>query len=223
LKEVKQFSKSYIFISALYVVLGIVLLAWPTLSVQMICYGLAVAMIVIGISYGIMYFTKDTLEGFLQMDLVIGIVCLAFGIFILLNPTFLSSVLPFAMGIILLLGAIVKIQSAFNMKKLRMKKWYLILICALVIGVLGAVLLCNPFGEERYMILYIGICLILDGLVNLVSLICIQTRLRKLKKIQKANPDIDLKELLEQQAHAETQKNTVVVSGHTTDTGKEQE
>ena len=223
MKEVKQFSKSYIFISALYVVLGIVLLAWPTLSVQMICYGLAVAMIVIGISYGIMYFTKDTLEGFLQMDLVIGLVCLAFGIFILLNPTFLSSVLPFAMGIILLLGAIVKIQSAFNMKKLRMKKWYLILVCALVIGVLGAVLLCNPFGEERYMILYIGICLILDGLVNLVSLICIQTRLRKLKKIQKANPDIDLKELLEQQAHAETQKNTVVVSGHTTDTGKEQE
>ena len=223
MKEVKQFSKSYIFISALYVVLGVVLLAWPTLSVQMICYGLAVAMIVIGISYGIMYFTKDSLEGFLQMDLVIGIVCLAFGIFILLNPTFLSSVLPFAMGIILLLGAIVKIQSAINMKKLRLKKWYLILICALVIGVLGAVLLWNPFEEEKYMILYIGICLILDGLTNLISLICIQTRLRKLKKIQKANPDIDLKELLEQQARAEAEKNAVIVPGHTEDAGKEQE
>ena len=223
MKEVKQFSKSYIFISALYVVLGVVLLAWPTLSVQIICYGLAVAMIVIGISYGIMYFTKDSLEGFLQMDLVIGIVCLAFGIFILLNPTFLSSVLPFAMGIILLLGAIVKIQSAFNMKNLRLKKWYLILICALVIGVLGAVLLWNPFEEEKYMILYIGICLILDGLTNLISLICIQTRLRKLKKIQKANPDIDLKELLEQQARAEAEKNAVIVPGHTEDAGKEQE
>ena len=223
MKEVKQFSKSYIFISALYVVLGVVLLAWPTLSVQIICYGLAVAMIVIGISYGIMYFTKDSLEGFLQMDLVIGIVCLAVGIFILLNPTFLSSVLPFAMGIILLLGAIVKIQSAFNMKKLRLKKWYLILICALVIGVLGAVLLWNPFEEEKYMILYIGICLILDGLTNLISLICIQTRLRKLKKIQKANPDIDLKELLEQQARAEAEKNAVIVPGHTEDAGKEQE
>ena len=81
MKEVKQFSKSYIFISALYVVLGIVLLAWPTLSVQMICYGFTVAMIVIGFSYGIMYFTKDNLEGFQQMDLVIGIICLAFGIF----------------------------------------------------------------------------------------------------------------------------------------------
>ena len=175
------------------------------------------------LSYGIMYFTKDNLEGFQQMDLVIGIICLAFGIFIFLNPTFLSSVLPFAIGIILLLGAIVKIQSAFNMKKLRLKKWYLILICALVVGALGAVLLWNPFKEEKYMILYIGICLILDGLTNLISLICIQTRLRKLKKIQKANPDIDLKELLEQQARAEAEKNVVIVPGHTEDAGKEQE
>lgn len=126
-------------------------------------------------------------------------------------------------GIILLLGAIVKIQSAFNMKKLRLKKWYLILICALAVGALGAVLLWNPFQEEKYMILYIGICLILDGLTNLISLICIQTRLRKLKKIQKANPDIDLKELLEQQARAEAEKNAVIVPGHTEDTGKEQE
>lgn len=100
MKEVKQFSKSYIFISALYVVLGVALLAWPMMSVKMICYGLAVAMIVIGISYGVMYFTKDNLQGFLQMDLVIGIVCLAFGLFILLNPTFLGSVLPFCKGII---------------------------------------------------------------------------------------------------------------------------
>ena len=223
MKEVKQFSKSYIFISALYVVLGVALLAWPMMSVKMICYGLAVAMIVIGISYGVMYFTKDNLQGFLQMDLVIGIVCLAFGLFILLNPTFLGSVLPFAMGIILLLGAIVKIQSSINMKRLRFAKWYLVLICAILIGALGVVLLCNPFQKEEDMILYIGICLILDGLTNLISLICIQTRLRKLKKIQKANPAIDLKELLEQQARAEAEKNVVIVPGHTEDAGKEQE
>ena len=223
MKEVKQFSKSYIFISALYVVLGVALLAWPMMSVKMICYGLAVAMIVIGISYGVMYFTKDNLQGFLQMDLVIGIVCLAFGLFILLNPTFLGSVLPFAMGIILLLGAIVKIQSSINMKRLRFTKWYLVLICAILIGALGVVLLCNPFQKEEDMILYIGICLILDGLTNLISLICIQTRLRKLKKIQKANPDIDLKELLEQQARAEAEKNAVIVPGNTEDAGKEQE
>lgn len=205
MNEVKQFSKKYILVSALYVVLGVVLLAWPSTSVKMICYGLGFVMVVLGITYAIIYFTKDNLAGFLQMDLVIGIICLAFGVFILLNPTFLSTVLPFAMGIILLLGAVVKIQSALNMKRLNFKKWYLVLILALVLIALGVILLCNPFAEERYMILYIGICLILDGMTNLVSMICIQVRVKRLVKIQKEHPEVQLKDLLEQAKNAKSE------------------
>ena len=204
MNEVKQFSKSYILVSALYVVLGGVLLVWPGTSVKMICYGLGFAMVVLGITYGIIYFTKDNLQGFLQMDLVIGIVCLAFGVFILLNPTFLATVLPFAMGIILLLGAVVKIQSSWNMRRLKFKKWYLVLICALVIIALGIVLLCNPFQEEKFMIFYIGACLILDGLTNLISLICIQVKVKKLAKIQREHPEVQLKDLLEQEEKKST-------------------
>ena len=204
MNEVKQFSKSYILVSALYVVLGVVLLVWPGTSVKMICYGLGFAMVVLGITYGIIYFTKDNLQGFLQMDLVIGIVCLAFGVFILLNPTFLATVLPFAMGIILLLGAVVKIQSSWNMRRLKFKKWYLVLVCALVIIALGIVLLCNPFQEEKFMIFYIGACLILDGLTNLISLICIQVKVKKLAKIQREHPEVQLKDLLEQEEKKST-------------------
>ena len=204
MNEVKQFSKSYILVSALYVVLGVVLLVWPGTSVKMICYGLGFAMVVLGITYGIIYFTKDNLQGFLQMDLVIGIVCLAFGVFILLNLTFLATVLPFAMGIILLLGAVVKIQSSWNMRRLKFKKWYLVLICALVIIALGIVLLCNPFQEEKFMIFYIGACLILDGLTNLISLICIQVKVKKLAKIQREHPEVQLKDLLEQEEKKST-------------------
>ncbi len=210
MNEVKSFSKSYIFLSALYVALGVVLIVWPSLSVRMIGIALGIVMIVLGITYAIIYYTRDNLQGFLQMDLVIGIVCFAFGIFILLNQSFLGEVLPFAMGIILLLGAVVKIQSSLNMRKLKFRKWYLVLICAVVIVGLGIVLLCNPFQRledpekaERYMLFYIGICLMLDGLTNLVSLFCIQTRVRKLTKLQKANPDVDLQELLaNQEAYA---------------------
>lgn len=197
MNEVKEFRKSYILVSALYVVLGAVLLAWPTSSLKMICYVLGFAMVVIGLTFGIIYFTKENLAGFLQMDLVIGIVSLAFGVFILLNPAFLSHVLPFAMGIILLLGAVVKIQSAINMKRLRFGKWYLTLLCAILLIGLGIALLFNPFTQERYMILYIGACLILDGMTNLISMICIQIRIKKLAKIRREHPQADLKELLD--------------------------
>lgn len=218
--EVKQFSKSYILVSALYVVLGIVLCVWPNTSLKMICYGLGFVMVVLGITYGIIYFTKENLAGFLQMDLVIGIICLAFGVFILLNPTFLATVLPFAMGIILLLGAVVKIQSALNMRRLKFEKWYGVLICALVIIALGIVLLCNPFQKESHMVLYIGLCLILDGATNLVSLIFIQMRVKKLARIQKEYPEADLSELLAQQGKKKTQEKAEVV---VQDTGKNKE
>lgn len=219
MNEVKEFSKKYIFVSALYVVLGIVLLAWPSASMKMICYGLGFVMVVLGITYGFIYFTKENLAGFLQMDLVIGIICLAFGVFILLNPTFLSTVLPFAMGIILLLGAVVKIQSSLNMKRLNFSKWYLVLIVALVIVALGIVLLCNPFEQERYMIIYIGICLILDGVTNLTSLICIQVRVKKLAKIQKEHPEVQFRELLGQAKKQEAK----VVEYESSKTGRGQE
>ena len=214
MNEVKQFSKSYILVSALYVVLGIVLCVWPNTSLKMICYGLGFVMVVLGITYGIIYFTKENLAGFLQMDLVIGIICLAFGVFILLNPTFLATVLPFAMGIILLLGAVVK------MRRLKFEKWSGVLICALVIIVLGIVLLCNPFKKESYMVLYIGLCLILDGITNLVSLIFIQMRVKKLARIQKEYPEADLNELLAQQGKKKAQEKAEVI---VQDAGKNKE
>ena len=76
MKEEKQFSFKYILVSALYIVLGLVLLFWPALSVKTICYVLSAIMFVIGIAYIIMNFIRDKDEetgGFLQMDLVIGI------------------------------------------------------------------------------------------------------------------------------------------------------
>ena len=203
MNEVKNFSKSYIFLSALYVALGVVLLAWPALSVKMIGIGIGIVMLVLGITYAIIYFTKDNPKGFLQMDLVIGIICLAFGVFILLNQSFLTTVLPFAMGIILLLGAVVKIQSAFNMKRMIYKKWYLMLIAALLIVALAVVLLCNPFEQERHMLLYIGCCLMFDGLTNLISMCCILFRVRKLARIQKKNPDAGWKDLISEKQGAD--------------------
>ncbi len=184
MREVKEFGKSYVFVSTLYVVLGGVLLAWPDISMKMIGYVLGFSMLVIGFTYGIIYFTRDNLAGILQFDLVIGIVTAAFGIFILLNQDFLPAVFPIAMGIILLLGSVLKIQNSISMKRLKFRKWYICLLFALILAALGVVLLVNPFTSDRWLALYIGACLILDGLVNLVAMSLIVARMKKLAKQQ---------------------------------------
>ena len=188
MKEVKEFSKSYVLVSTLYVVLGGVLLAWPDISMKMIGYVLGFSLLIIGFTYGIVYFTRDNLAGVLQLDLVIGIVAAAFGIFILLNQDFLPTVFPIAMGIILLLGSVLKIQNAVSMKRLQFRRWYICLIFALILAALGGVLLVNPFTSDRWLALYIGACLILDGVVNLVAMSLIVARMKKLEKEQKNAP-----------------------------------
>ncbi|MCD8398160.1 MAG: DUF308 domain-containing protein [Lachnospiraceae bacterium] len=197
MKKIREFSKSYIFLSFLYVAVGIVLLLWPSMSLEMIGKGLGIILIVLGATYGVIYFTRDKRqEGFLQVELVIAVVCVALGVFILLTPEFLSMVLPFAMATVLLLGAIVKIQSTISMKKLLVRRWYIGLIAALVIIALGIVLLVYPFTSDAQMLFYIGICLILDGVTNLLGLLCIQLRTKKLDKMQKNNPDTDITALV---------------------------
>ncbi|MCD7834567.1 MAG: DUF308 domain-containing protein [Lachnospiraceae bacterium] len=193
MKKIREFSRSYIFISFLYVAIGIVLLLWPSLSLEMIGKGLGIVLIVLGATYGVIYFTRDKRqEGFLQVELVIAVVCVALGVFILLTPEFLSMVLPFAMATVLLLGAIVKIQSTISMKKLLVRRWYIGLIAALVIIALGIVLLVYPFASDPQMLFYIGVCLILDGVTNLLGLLCIQLRTKKLNKMQKDHPGTDI-------------------------------
>ncbi|MCD7762979.1 MAG: DUF308 domain-containing protein [Lachnospiraceae bacterium] len=198
MKKIREFSRSYIFLSFLYVAVGVVLLVWPTLSIQMIGKGVGVIMLVVGATYGVIYFTSDKRqEGYLQLELVIAIICAAFGIFVLLTPDFMRMVLPFAMATVLLVGAIVKIQSAVSMKRLLIRRWYLALILALIIIALGIFLLVYPFAEDYQMLIYIGICLIADGLTNLIGLLTIRLRTRKLEKIQKKNPGVDVKTLIE--------------------------
>ncbi len=194
MNKIKEFSRSFIFLSVLYMAVGLVLLLVPAMSLRLIGNGFAVLLIVIGVTYGVLFFTGDKkTEGYLQMDLVIGIICVAFGIFVLLTPGFLEMILPLAVSVLLLIGAIVKIQNAFSMRRLMIRHWYLLLICAIVIIVLGVLLLFDPFKmSDRQKIVYIGICLMLDGLTNLLSLICIRIRSNRIKKIQEKDPDTDV-------------------------------
>ncbi len=197
MKEVREFSPSFIFLSVLYVVVGLALLLIPSFSSDVFGIGLGVVLIVVGLTYGILFFIGNKREeGFLQIDLVIGIICVAFGAFILLRPGFLDMILPLAVAVMLLVGSVVKIQNAISMRHLMVRHWYLVLIGAIVIILLAVFLLFDPLHmteEQRYW--FIGGCLILDGLTNLISVICIRIRARKIKKIQQDNPGTDVQAL----------------------------
>ena len=67
------------------------------------------------------------------------------------------------------------------MRRLKFQHWNVLLIFSIVMMVLGALLIYNPFSGELLIVL-IGISLILDGAVNIVSTLCIAQRIKKLNR-----------------------------------------
>ena len=105
------FRTTSLWASVLYMALGLVLTFWPGMSGTVFCWGIAAALILYA-AHSFWYFIKARNLGFTAGGtLVIGILCLAFGIFCFSRPYVVLSFLPIALGIMLLVDGIGKCHS----------------------------------------------------------------------------------------------------------------
>ena len=181
MEEVKGFHKNFIILSVFYVIAGVVLLFWPEMSIELFCKVLGIGMLIAGLTHIIIYFTKDHMMNIMQMDLVIGVLCVSFGAFLLLHPDFVQTALPFVVGVLFMMGGIIKLQNAIDMKRLHFRFWKAVLFFAIAMLILGAVLIYNPFSGE-ILTLYIGISLILEGVLNVICMLCIAHLFKKMNR-----------------------------------------
>ena len=181
MKEYNNVSKWFVGLSVLLVVVGIVMVVWPNLTIDLLGVMAGICMLVVGLVYVIMYFTKDHMGEVMQMDLTVGAVLAAFGAFMLMHKDFVSMALPFAAGIVLLVGGITKIQHALDMKRLNFRRWQIMLGLAIAMIVLSLVLLYNPF-KERVLIYVMGSGMIVNGAASIVAILMISHRLKKMAR-----------------------------------------
>lgn len=217
----REVKKSFCLLSVAYIVLGLVLVIWPDISVHTFCFVFGIGMIIFGGAHLILYFTKDRFLNVMQPDLVIGVVCVSTGCYILLKMEYMLEIIPFAMGIVALLGGIVKVQSAFDLKRLGASRWYIMLIWAVVLFIMGAILVANPFDEQqRIVVILTGASLLVDGVGNLVSIFWMGIRFRRLKRVpsdpyavsSKSGDIIDM-EMTETDENSKKKESKIIGSG----------
>ncbi|MDO4344133.1 MAG: DUF308 domain-containing protein [Eubacteriales bacterium] len=203
MEGIREVKKSFCVLSVAYIVLGLVLLLWPDISVKTFCYVFGVGLVIFGLAHLILYFTKDKMESVMQMDMVAGIVGLATGAFILLKMEYMLEIIPFAIGIVALLGAVVKLQNAFDLRRLGAGKWYIMLIFSCALFVLGALLVANPFEGMQVIVVLIGVSLMLDGIGNLIGIFWIGHAFKHLKKMAQSTDRYDVAEVYDGSADVE--------------------
>lgn len=166
----KYIRNSLVFTSVLYTLLGVVLIAAPGSALKWACFLIGAVTLCYGAVRVIAYW-KDGSTYSQRFDLFLGVVLILLGLFLLISPKFIVSIIPVALGIYILVDSVSAIKRSLDMKALGFGKWWGSFIAALVLAVFGAVMVLNPFGTVETLVVFVGISFVFDGVSTLVNTI----------------------------------------------------
>ena len=169
--RIKAAKIGYIMISILLCVLGIVLIAVPDFSVTLLGKLSGGIMMLFGLVKIIGYCSKDLYRLAFQFDLAFGILFMALGIILIIRTDAMVNLICIVMGICVLADALLKIQISIDSKVFGIQKWWLILTMAILTGVAGFMLVFRPSESIQIIIILLGISLITEGVLNLITIL----------------------------------------------------
>lgn len=165
----KRIKALYITISILSLLAGIALVIWPGASVITICYVVGSAAILVGAVRLAGYFSKDSYNLNFQFDFAMGLVFLILGTVLIFHPGDTVAVLHFSVGILVQVDSVFKLQTALDAKHFGLKKWWVMLLCALLCAGLGLVLVILPFRTAEILVRVTGAALAVNSGENILT------------------------------------------------------
>ena len=149
--------------------IGLLLVIYPDFTGKAICYMIAAVLITKGLGNILARYRNKNLPQPVVFDLMGGISTCFIGLFVALRSDLLISIIPFVVGMFLLVSSIVSLQKAFELKRMNYAKWNHGLFFTLIKLALAMVIVMNPFGTAMTLTRFIGGCLVYDGATGLVT------------------------------------------------------
>jgi hypothetical protein len=164
----KRIKADYLISSILCIALGIVFIVWREATMDLIGMALAIIMIVIGALYLGSFFLNIVTNG---LSAAIGAIVLLLGIWVLLKPDIVVTMIPIVIGVLLLCHGARGMKEAWGSKKYGYNRWGVSVLFSLISIVLGIVCVVYAFevakGVTELASVVIGIALIYNGLSNI--------------------------------------------------------
>lgn len=169
LSAIRRFRVSATLAAVVYLALGFFLFAAPDTAYRTLGLIIAVSITAYG-ALNVLSFLISREEGIYAVDLLIGVCALAFGIFSLVNPTFLTNFLLVVLGLMGVVGSVNGITRALNLRSMGYPKWALPLAPSIItlLVALSVVFLPDMYGN--LMMAVIGVMLVVEAASDLFSL-----------------------------------------------------
>ena len=165
----KKLKWNLILMSVLYLALGVFLLMVPGVALNVVCYALGGVVLVCAVVQLVRYFLVERGIFQSQLTLISGLICLGLGAFLILRSDIVMRILPIVFGLFVIFDSLGRIQNALELRRCEYSSWKGFLLLALLSVVLGIVMIVDPFGAMETLVMAIGVILIVEGALNLLS------------------------------------------------------
>jgi uncharacterized membrane protein HdeD (DUF308 family) len=178
----KNMRKTLITSAAFYIVLGIIMIIFPAFINDFFSTIVGVLILLFGVSQLAIYTSKSGYGGMVKITLGLGVIGTLAGVYILLNPKFITSIIPLISGLIIIINALNKVKQSAELKASNYDKWWYTLVSALVLLTLGFILMANPFAAVEVIIRTLGIILIVEGIYDIVTVASYSSEVNRVVK-----------------------------------------
>ncbi len=192
MREIMKKFRADMMLSALFsIVMGVILVAWPETTLDIICKAIAIILIVMGAAELVSYFWNKITY---SLSGILGLVVLLIGIWIFVKPQSVLSLIPIVIGVILAVHGVQDLKVAFDTKRNGYTKWWSMLLMAIISLALGIICIVNAFGVVTLTMQIIGIALVYDGISDIWIVYKASKVAKEMKEEQEAL-DVDYKEV----------------------------
>lgn len=183
MKTLKKWKWGYIALTIAVILLGVSLIIWPGISAEILCGLMGGILLVVGIVRILCYLQRGISALWHRYELPLGLMDAILGIYFLSRPANVILLLPVLVGFLIIVDSVFKIQTAMELKELKVSRWWSVMILAIVSILLAVFLIRNPFQGTVTLMIYVGITLVIDGIQGLLFIHQVAKNIRDLSPV----------------------------------------
>ena len=174
----KSLMKSSLLSSIALLVLGVLLVFQSEITIVSISYIIGALLVAFGVIPLINYKKDNNPNN--DLNIIYGIVSVILGIIIISNPEGIASIIPFIVGVIIILNSGAKIQYSIELKKDNNELWKSTLVLSLITFLCGILLIFNPFQGAVLITKIVGLLIIFYSLLDIISTLLIRNTFKEI-------------------------------------------
>ena len=186
----KRFKKNKVVSAVLVTFIGLLLVIWPGTALVLLCRIIGVCALIGGAVGVIMFFTTSIRTPGIIGGLTGGLLLLIAGLWILIRPDILASILPMVLGFLIIVSGLINLADCVTIRR-QNGSVISSLIMAIITIILGIVIITHAYGTSKLFFRLLGLVMMYDGISDLIIIGHISDRVRRFEKAVEDREPID--------------------------------